>query len=83
MQLLWRGIAAYIYVHHIDIMFGCASLAGTDPGRYRGRIDLPVSRPFGPRRRFAHVRCRIAWWICGALLPKPLIPVALKPSCRR
>lgn len=31
MQLLWRGIAAYLFRHEIDLMFGCASLAGTDP----------------------------------------------------
>ena len=31
MQLLWRGIAAYIAVQEIDLMFGCASLPGTDP----------------------------------------------------
>jgi L-ornithine Nalpha-acyltransferase len=31
MQLLWRGIAAYIFQHKIDLMFGCASLPGTDP----------------------------------------------------
>lgn len=31
MQLLWRGIAAYVYHHNIDLMFGCASLQGTDP----------------------------------------------------
>ena len=31
MQLLWRGIAAYVFLHHIDLMFGCASLPGTDP----------------------------------------------------
>jgi len=31
MQLLWRGIAAYVFWHRIDLMFGCASLAGTDP----------------------------------------------------
>jgi putative hemolysin len=30
MQLLWRGIAAYIFTHNIDLMFGCASLPGTD-----------------------------------------------------
>jgi len=30
-QLLWRGIAAYVFRHQIDIMFGCASLPGTDP----------------------------------------------------
>lgn len=31
MQLLWRGIAAYVFRHRIDVMFGCASLPGTDP----------------------------------------------------
>ncbi|HUZ72840.1 MAG TPA: GNAT family N-acyltransferase [Stellaceae bacterium] len=30
MQLLWRGIAAYVFAHDISIMFGCASLPGTD-----------------------------------------------------
>jgi putative hemolysin len=31
MQLLWRGIAAYVFHHGIDLMFGCASLPGIDP----------------------------------------------------
>jgi putative hemolysin len=31
MQLLWRGIAAYVFLHKIDLMFGCASLPGIDP----------------------------------------------------
>ena len=30
MQLLWRGIAEYVSVHNIDLMFGCASFPGTD-----------------------------------------------------
>ncbi|NGM23876.1 GNAT family N-acetyltransferase [Roseomonas stagni] len=30
LQLLWRGIAAFVFRHRIDLMFGCASLAGTD-----------------------------------------------------
>jgi putative hemolysin len=30
MQLLWGGIAAYVFHHKIDLMFGCASLPGTD-----------------------------------------------------
>ena len=30
MQLLWRGIAAYVFHYGIDLMFGCASLTGTD-----------------------------------------------------
>ena len=31
MQLLWRGLAAYVAEQNIDLMFGCASLPGTDP----------------------------------------------------
>ena len=30
MQLLWRGLASYVFVHDISLMFGCASLPGTD-----------------------------------------------------
>jgi L-ornithine Nalpha-acyltransferase len=30
MQLLWAGIAAYVFHHDIALMFGCASLPGTD-----------------------------------------------------
>ena len=39
MQLLWRGIAAYVFHHGIDVMFGCASLPGTDPQS----LALPLS----------------------------------------
>lgn len=39
MQLLWRGIAAYVFHHDISLMFGCASLHGTDPGA----LKLPLS----------------------------------------
>lgn len=30
LQLLWDGIAAYVFQHQIALMFGCASLPGTD-----------------------------------------------------
>lgn len=30
LQMLWQGIADYITEHKIDMMFGCASLHGTD-----------------------------------------------------
>ncbi|HYC03447.1 MAG TPA: GNAT family N-acyltransferase [Azospirillaceae bacterium] len=39
MQLLWRGIAAYVNYHDIRLLFGCASLPGTD---YREHA-LPLS----------------------------------------
>jgi putative hemolysin len=31
MQLLWRGIASYVLYYDVKVMFGCASLPGTDP----------------------------------------------------
>ena len=39
MQLLWQAIAAYIYQYEIEVMFGCASLPGTDPDA----LALPLS----------------------------------------
>lgn len=39
MQLLWRGLAAYVFQYDIALMFGCASLAGTDPDQ----LALPLS----------------------------------------
>jgi putative hemolysin len=32
LELLWRGIHAYVRHHRVDVMIGCASLEGTDPG---------------------------------------------------
>ncbi|MCZ6862481.1 MAG: GNAT family N-acetyltransferase [Alphaproteobacteria bacterium] len=31
MQILWRGLTEYVLHHDIVVMFGCASLPGTDP----------------------------------------------------
>ena len=39
MQLLWRGIVVYLARYNIDLMFGCASLPGTDPKA----LALPLS----------------------------------------
>ena len=38
-QLLWKGLMAYVARFDIDLMFGCASLAGTDPDA----LALPLS----------------------------------------
>ena len=38
MQLMWRGIAAYIFRHQIDLMFGCASLPGIDPDEFASEL---------------------------------------------
>jgi L-ornithine Nalpha-acyltransferase len=38
-RLMWRGISAYVFHYRIAVMFGCASLHGTDPDA----LALPLS----------------------------------------
>ena len=39
MQLLWKGIAAYVFAHDIKLMFGCASLPGTDAAAHAAALS--------------------------------------------
>ena len=39
MQILWRGLTSYVFRHDVVLMFGCASLPGTDPAA----LKLPLS----------------------------------------
>ncbi len=54
MQLLWRGIAAYIFHYRIDILFGCASLPGVEPSR----LVMPLSYLYYHHLAPAPVRAR-------------------------
>jgi len=64
MQLLWRGIAAYVFHYQIDLMFGCASLHGTDPDALAGELTYlyynhlapPAVRPRALPHRFVEMR---------------------------
>ncbi len=64
MQLLWRGIAAYVFLHRIDLMFGCASLPGTDPDAiateltylYHNHLAPPAIRPRALPSRYVDMR---------------------------
>ncbi|MBV9203080.1 MAG: GNAT family N-acetyltransferase [Alphaproteobacteria bacterium] len=64
MQLLWRGIAAYVFRHQIDLMFGCASLPGTDPDAlapeltylYYNHLAPPALRPNALPHRYVDMR---------------------------
>ena len=66
MQLLWRGIAAYVFQHEIDLMFGCASLAGTDPSGiaaeltylFHNHLAPPALRPTALPERYVDMRCQ-------------------------
>lgn len=64
MQLLWRGIAAYVFHNRIDLMFGCASLPGNDPERlkielsylYEHHLAPPALRPRAHADRYVDMR---------------------------
>jgi L-ornithine Nalpha-acyltransferase len=64
MQLLWRGIASYVFHHDIALMFGCASLPGTDPEAlavslsylYHHHLAPPALRPRALPDRYTDMR---------------------------
>jgi putative hemolysin len=48
MQLLWRGIAEYVNARSIDVMFGCASLPGTDPAAIAPQLAYLAAHHLAP-----------------------------------
>jgi L-ornithine Nalpha-acyltransferase len=64
MQLLWAGIAAYVFHYDIALMFGCASLPGTDPEAlaaplsylYFHHLAPPALRPRALPERYIDMR---------------------------
>jgi len=39
LNMLWQGIAEYFRVHDIDLLFGCASFAGTDIDKIKDQLS--------------------------------------------
>jgi putative hemolysin len=64
MNLLWQTIAAYVFHHDVEVMFGCASLAGTDAGAhakalsylYHYHLAPPAFRPKALAERYIDMR---------------------------
>jgi L-ornithine Nalpha-acyltransferase len=64
MQLLWQSIAQYIFHYDIGIMFGCASMPGTDPEAlalqlsylYHYHLAPPALRPIALKERYVDMR---------------------------
>jgi L-ornithine Nalpha-acyltransferase len=64
MQLLWRGIASYVFHYDIALMFGCASLPGIDPDAlatplaylYHHHLAPPTLRPRALPERHVDMR---------------------------
>ncbi len=71
MQLLWKGLMAYVARFDIDLMFGCASLAGTDPAA----LALPLSylHHFHPMPAELRVRALPDLFVNMNLMPKAAI----------
>ncbi len=64
MQLLWRGIASYVFANDITLMFGCASLPGTAIEPLAGHLSYlyhyhlapPALRPRALDQRYLDMR---------------------------
>ncbi len=54
MQLLWRGLAAYIYFNKIELLFGCASMPGIDPSAWKAQLSYLYHYHLAPPA----LRCR-------------------------
>ena len=71
MQLLWKGLMAYVARFDIDLMFGCASLPGIDVRE----LAMPLSylHHFHPMPEGMHVRARSELFVDRNLMPKDAI----------
>jgi L-ornithine Nalpha-acyltransferase len=71
MQLLWRGLMVYVTRFSIDLMFGCASFAGTDPKA----LALPLSylHHYHPMPDEIRVRAIASQYVDMNLMPKEAV----------
>ncbi len=54
LQLLWRGIAAYVFHHKIDLLFGCASFPGGNINQHAEAVSYLYHYHLAPE----HLRVR-------------------------
>ncbi len=71
MQLLWRGVTTYVRRFSIDLMFGCASLQGTDPQALA--LQLSYLHHFHSMPEGKRVRARPELYVDMNLMPKDAI----------
>jgi L-ornithine Nalpha-acyltransferase len=89
MQLLWSGIAAYVFHHDIVLMFGCASLPGTDPGALAAPLSYlhhyhcapPALRPRALIDRYVEM-CRLRPCAIDATRALAALPPLIKGYLR-
>jgi putative hemolysin len=71
MQLLWRGLLVYLIRHDVALMFGCASLPGTDPKALA--VQLSYLHHFHGTKEAASVRALPSRYVSMDLMPKDQI----------
>jgi L-ornithine Nalpha-acyltransferase len=89
MQLLWSGIAAYVFHYEIALMFGCASLPGTDPEclklplayLYYHHLAPPPLRPRALDQRYVDMR-RLSPSAVDSARARTLLPPLVKGYLR-
>lgn len=74
MQLLWRGLLVYLIKHDIDLMFGCASLPGTDPKALA--LELSYLHHFHLAPEHERVRALPDRYVAMNVMPKEAIDEA-------
>jgi putative hemolysin len=83
LQLLWSGIAAYVFHYQIALLFGCASLPGTDPDAlaaplsylYHHHLAPPALRARALTERYVDMRRLDAGSIDPVRTPGTLPPL--------
>jgi putative hemolysin len=68
LQLLWKGLMTYVARFSIDVMFGCASFAGTDPDAYA--LGLSYLHYFHPIPQGMAVKARPELFVPMDRIPK-------------
>ena len=71
MQLLWKGLMAYVARFDIDLMFGCASLPGTDVAEMT--LPLAYLHHFHPMPAHLKVRAQPDLYVEMNRIPKEAI----------
>ncbi len=74
MQLLWRCILVYLIRHDVDLMFGCASLPGTDPAALKLQLAYLYHFHLAPENE--RVRALPSRYVPMDVIPKDAIDEA-------
>jgi putative hemolysin len=80
LELLWRGVWAYVRHHRIDAMFGCASLEGPDPAAHAAALGLLARSAAAPAEWTATAAGRRG--VAIAEICAPAAPIETRAAAR-